>query len=54
MNLMGKIVAVMVVGVLNEGEENEIGYYYAETTAQGWKLGEMPDLDSNKAYVYEA
>ena len=40
--------------ILNEGEENEIGYYYAETTAQGWKLGEMPDLDSNKAYVYEA
>ena len=40
--------------ILNEGGEDEIGYYYAETTAQGWKLGEMPDLDSNKAYVYEA
>ena len=40
--------------IINEGEKNEIGYYYAETTAPGWKLGEMPDLDSNKAYVYEA
>ena len=40
--------------ILNEGGEDEIGYYYAETTAPGWKLGEMPDLESNKAYVYEA
>ena len=39
--------------ILNEGKENEIGYYYAETTAQGWKLGEIPDLDSRSAYVYE-
>ena len=40
--------------ILNEGEENEIGYYFAETTAEGWKLGEIPDLDSRSAYVYEA
>lgn len=40
--------------ISNEGEENEMGYYYAETTAEGWKLGEMPDLDSRSAYVYEA
>ena len=40
--------------ILNEGKDNEIGYYYAETTAEGWKLGEIPDLDSRSAYVYEA
>ena len=40
--------------ILNEGKDNEIGYYYAETTAEGWKLGEIPDLDSRTAYVYEA
>ena len=40
--------------IVNQGEENEMGYYYAETTALGWKLGEMPDLNSYKAYVYEA
>ena len=40
--------------ILNEGSEDEIYYYYAETTAPGWKVGEIPDLDSNKAYVYEA
>ena len=40
--------------VLNEGESNEISYYYAETTAPGWRLGEMPDLDSSSAYIYEA
>tara|TARA_B100000902_G_scaffold106923_2_gene108778 strand:+ start:11890 stop:13260 length:1371 start_codon:yes stop_codon:yes gene_type:complete len=40
--------------VLNEGASNEISYYYAETTAPGWRLGEMPDLDSNSAYIYEA
>ena len=40
--------------VLNEGKENEISYYYAETTAEGWKLGEIPNLDSRTAYVYEA
>ena len=40
--------------ILNEGTSNEISYYYAETTAPGWKLGEIPDLDSNKAYIYEA
>ena len=39
--------------VLNEGEIDEISYYYAETTAPGWRLGEMPDLDSNSAYIYE-
>jgi len=39
--------------ILNENENNEISYYYAETTAPGWKLGELPDLDSDKAYVYE-
>ena len=39
--------------VLNEGELDEISYYYAETTAPGWRLGEMPDLDSNSAYIYE-
>ena len=39
--------------ILNEGKNNEIGYYYAETTAVGWKLGEIPDLDSRSAYVYE-
>ena len=40
--------------ILNEGKYNQIGYYYAETTAPGWKLGEVPDLDSKSAYVYEA
>ena len=40
--------------ILNEGKSNEISYYYAETTAPGWRLGEMPDLDSNSAYIYEA
>ena len=40
--------------IVNQGEENGMGYYYAETTALGWKLGEMPDLNSYKAYVYEA
>lgn len=40
--------------ILNEGKDNEIGYYYAETTAEGWKLGEIPDLDSRSAYIYEA
>ena len=40
--------------IVNQGEENEMGYHYAETTALGWKLGEMPDLNSYKAYVYEA
>ena len=40
--------------ILNEGTEEERNYYYAETTAVGWVLGEMPDLESNKAYVYEA
>ena len=40
--------------ILNEGKDNEIGYYYAETTAEGWKLGEIPDLDSRSGYVYEA
>ena len=40
--------------ILNQDEENEMGYYYAETTAPGWKLGEMPELDSDSAYVYEA
>ena len=40
--------------VLNEGESDEISYYYAETTAPGWRLGEMPDLDSSSAYIYEA
>ena len=40
--------------IVNQGEENEMGYYYAETTAPGWKLGEIPDLDSDSAYVYEA
>jgi len=40
--------------ILNEGESNEISYYYAETTAPGWRLGEMPDLESNSAYIYEA
>lgn len=39
--------------IINQDEENEMGYYYAETTAPGWKLGEMPDLDSESAYVYE-
>ena len=39
--------------ILNEGKFNEISYYYAETTAPGWRLGEMPDLDSNSAYIYE-
>ena len=39
--------------ILNEGEFNEISYYYAETTAPGWRLGEMPDLESNSAYIYE-
>ena len=39
--------------ILNEGQSNEISYYYAETTAPGWRLGEMPDLDSNSAYIYE-
>ena len=39
--------------ILNEGQNNEISYYYAETTAPGWKLGEFPDLDSDEAYVYE-
>jgi predicted transglutaminase-like cysteine proteinase len=39
--------------ILNENQNNEISYYYAETTAPGWKLGELPDLDSNEAYVYE-
>jgi len=39
--------------ILNEGKSNEISYYYAETTAPGWRLGEMPDLDSNSAYIYE-
>ena len=39
--------------ILNEGESNEISYYYAETTAPGWRLGEMPDLESNRAYIYE-
>ena len=39
--------------ILNEGKPNEISYYYAETTAPGWRLGEMPDLDSNSAYIYE-
>ena len=39
--------------VLNEGEEDETSYYYAETTAPGWRLGEMPDLDSSSAYIYE-
>ena len=40
--------------ILNEGEPDETSYYYAETTAPGWRLGEMPDLDSNSAYIYEA
>ena len=40
--------------ILNEGTEEQKNYYYAETTAVGWVLGEMPDLESNKAYVYEA
>ena len=39
--------------ILNENQSNEVSYYYAETTAPGWKLGEIPDLDSNEAYVYE-
>ena len=39
--------------ILNEKQDNEVSYYYAETTAPGWKLGEIPDLDSNEAYVYE-
>ena len=39
--------------ILNEGQSNEISYFYAETTAPGWRLGEMPDLDSNSAYIYE-
>jgi len=39
--------------ILNEGKSNEISYYYAETTAPGWRLGEMPDLESNSAYIYE-
>ena len=39
--------------ILNEKQNNEVSYYYAETTAPGWKLGEIPDLDSNEAYVYE-
>ena len=39
--------------ILNENQNNEISYYYAETTAPGWKLGELPELDSNEAYVYE-
>lgn len=40
--------------IVNEGEPDETSYYYAETTAPGWRLGEMPDLDSNSAYIYEA
>ena len=39
--------------ILNKDQNDEISYYYAETTAPGWKLGELPDLDSNEAYVYE-
>ena len=39
--------------ILNKNQNNEVSYYYAETTAPGWKLGELPDLDSNEAYVYE-
>ena len=37
--------------ILNEGKDNQIDYYSAETTAPGWKLGEVPDLDSTSAYV---
>ncbi len=40
--------------VINQGTDEERNYYYAETTAVGWVLGEIPDLESNKAYVYEA
>jgi len=40
--------------ILDEGKSTEISYYYAETTAPGWRLGQMPDLDSESAYIYEA
>ncbi len=35
-------------------EVGETQYYYGESTGVGWEIGELPDFDSTKAYVYEA
>lgn len=33
-------------------EAEGANYYYAETTTTGWRVGEMPELDGDTAYVY--
>ena len=32
---------------------NDQSFYYAETTGEGWTIGEMPEFDSSEARVYE-
>ena len=31
----------------------EVQFFYGESTGSGWKIGEMPEFNSTKAYVYE-
>ena len=31
---------------------DDIEYFYAETTAVGWQIGEIPDMDSSTAILY--
>ena len=33
-------------------ELDGIQYFYAETTAAGWQIGEVPDLESSSAILY--
>jgi len=32
---------------------DDIDFYYGETTATGWEIGEIPDFESSEAYLYE-
>jgi len=46
---------VALMGVDGSYYEAEgVTYFYAETTTVGWKVGEMPELEDDTAYVYPA
>ena len=32
---------------------DEVLFYYGESTGSGWTIGEMPEFNSTRAYVYE-
>ena len=43
-----------ILGIANSirYELDDVEYFYAETTAVGWQIGEIPDMDSSTAILY--